>query len=263
MILSHLSPFSLLSLQNFPGLRVLYAANQTVATLAGAQNMFGHVDGPGPSARFSQGTYGLALHPSSAPHALVYMTDSNNNRIRVYNASSGLVSTFAGSTNGILSPGQLSTASFPSPVALAFLPNGDLLVLTSVSFGATDTYILRIHGNSWLSVVAGTGLQATTDMDGPALSTPLRSPQFILPVPGDINGQALFTDGHAVRMLALPSPPTPLPPPMPPASTFLVAHWPFDYDANSDAGLQGMNGTIVGPTNFLGGYGFPALAIAR
>jgi hypothetical protein len=104
------------------GVRVRRVApDGTVTTLAGGLQQ-GHVDGPGPDARFD-GASGLALDTQGN-----VVVAEQSGRIRRI-SSSGVVTTLAGSGRKESRDGALLDASFDEPTGIAVASNGDFLVL--------------------------------------------------------------------------------------------------------------------------------------
>jgi serine/threonine protein kinase, bacterial len=85
----------------------------------------GGEDGPGLNARFNQPS-GLAIGPDGA----LYVTELGGQRVRRISRA-GVVSTLAGTGGFGSTDGPALTASFLSPLALAFDAQGNLLVADS------------------------------------------------------------------------------------------------------------------------------------
>ena len=114
-------------------IRLINTGTGMVSTIAGVYGAGGYLDGPSSSAEFSY-PYGIALDSSNGN---IYVADSSNNVIRLINATTGMVSTFAG--NGTLgySNGPALQAEFNNPYFVTIDPsNGNIIV--------SDTYNNRI-----------------------------------------------------------------------------------------------------------------------
>ena len=104
-------------------LRRIVLATGEVSTLAGTAGSTGSANGTGAAARFSF-PYGIARDEDG----WLYVADAGNNRIRRIQASSGEVTTFAGSTSGY-QDGPLTVALLQEPRSIAAGPGGTLHVM--------------------------------------------------------------------------------------------------------------------------------------
>ena len=96
-----------------------------VTTLAGSSQ--GFADGTGTNASFNY-PMGVAVIPSSG---MIVVADTFNNRIRLVNPASGVVTTLAGSGNYDFADGTGTGASFRRPGAVAVTSTGDIIVSDS------------------------------------------------------------------------------------------------------------------------------------
>lgn len=136
-------------------IRKIVLSTGEVSTLAGnAAELPGSADGTGSVARFNNpegvttdGTY-------------VYVADSTNNLIRKILASTGAVTTIAGTTTGwAWADGVGSAASFQLPIGIA-VSTGYLYVTDSCSFTVRQISV----ATSYVTTVAGThGTSGSTD----------------------------------------------------------------------------------------------------
>lgn len=82
-----------------------------VTTVAGTGG-FGSANGAGTSSTFGNSVTNFApTGVAAGPGGLIYIADQSNNRVRVLNTTSGLVSTLAGGINSI-ADGPVSVALF-------------------------------------------------------------------------------------------------------------------------------------------------------
>lgn len=128
-----------------------------VTTLAGTFDVCGYADGTGPAAKFSFPA-GLIVDSSGN----VFVADQNNCSIRKI-TSSGVVTTFAGSTTGLCSStngtGTAATFSFPYGITMD----------SSGNFYVAETMINKIRKITPAAVVttlAGAGIPGSTDATG-------------------------------------------------------------------------------------------------
>ncbi len=134
------------------GARVRKLASGVYSTLANTSGTFGFSGDGGPAtlARF-RSLSGLAL----AANGDLYIADSQNNRVRVINGQTGIVTTVAGNgTGGSTGDGGLATSAmlnFPSGLALD---------------GAGNLYITEVLGNRVRKVVLSTNIISTAAGDG-------------------------------------------------------------------------------------------------
>ncbi len=150
------------------------------------------------------------------PHSIVFdaagenlfVCDISNNRIRMINLDSGMISTFCG--NGkkeIPKDGVKASPNVPlkGPRALDRAPNGDLWLALR-----EGNAVYRIDANAkTLHHMAGTGKSGFTGNGGPALEATLSGPKGVAISP---DGKLIYladTESHSVRAINLNnSPPT-------------------------------------------------------
>jgi hypothetical protein len=144
-----------------------------------------------------QGAWSLTV----APNDDVYIADISNNRVRVVSATTGIISTVAGTGvygyNGDGLPASQTQIS--GPYSLAFDAAGNLFI------GAGGYRVLRLDAASGtISTYAGTGILGFTGDGGPAIAARLSYPYRIAL---DGAGNLFFTDGEAkrIRMVAADS----------------------------------------------------------
>jgi WD40 repeat protein len=110
--------------ENFT-IRQIDVVSGAVTTLAGQVGVRGDTDGPASQALFGE-PEGIALDPSGK----LYISDTDNNLIRVLDLSTGMVSTVAGSGPSVstLTDGIATAAAFNKPKAMRIDGAGDLYV---------------------------------------------------------------------------------------------------------------------------------------
>jgi putative pyrroloquinoline-quinone-binding quinoprotein len=129
-----------------------------VALLAGAWDVAGYVDGEGSTARFAS-PYGLVVRSDNS----IVVADYQNHRLRAV-ASTGVVTTLAGTGAAGFADGDSSTAMFRHPQALALADGGALYISDS------DNYRVRKLVGDTVTTIAGTGVPGYLDHDDPMAS---------------------------------------------------------------------------------------------
>ncbi len=137
------------------------------------------------------------------PDGNIYFTDTGNNRVRVVNTSTGIISTFAGTgaatlttgnyaggaTNAVLGDGNLATvATLKTPYYLAFDANGNLFV--------SDNGNLRVRKINTSGVISSYG-PGNTNGNG-VLTAGFTSPRQIT---FDNSGNLVIADGLQVKAI--------------------------------------------------------------
>lgn len=140
------------------------STTSVVSTIAGS--VAGFANGQGINSQFSFPT-GIVIDSQQN----LFITDSNNFKIRKISAS-GLVSTFAGSNNGLLD-GQGVVAQFKNPIGIAIDALGNLFV---TEFNAHK--IRKISSTGFVTTLAGKGFQGFAD--GIANNAQFNSPDSII-----------------------------------------------------------------------------------
>ena len=144
-------------------IRRIDAASGIITTVAGSTSWgFAGDGGPAGAAQFNGISY-LALDHSGN----LYLSDSYNNRVRRIDASTGIVTTVAGTgiSSGSLGDGGPATAaSLGRPDGLAFDPSGNLLI------GDTSHYRIRKVNldTGVITTIAGNGTYGYSGNGGPA-----------------------------------------------------------------------------------------------
>ena len=136
-------------------IRSLNLVSGNVSTFAG-NGLKGYLDGPALQAQFLS-PYGIAFDSSNGN---VYIADTFNNRIRLINSTSGIVSTIAGTGAYGYLDGPALQAQFRSPYRIALdQSTGNIYIVD------TYNYMIRLinptSGN--VSTIAGNGLNGYLD----------------------------------------------------------------------------------------------------
>jgi len=165
--------------------------NGIITTVAGAQGQSGFAGdgGPATSALLANPT-GIAIDRSGN----IYIADRGNNRIRLVTASSGVITTIAGSNTIGLSGdgGSAAKATFTLPTSLAFDSAGNLYIADE-----NDYVIRRISTAGIITTVAGTGQPGSGGDNGPATKAQLSGPEGIAV---DASGNLYIVDTYNQRI---------------------------------------------------------------
>ncbi|MDI1317097.1 T9SS type A sorting domain-containing protein [Flavobacterium sp.] len=149
----------------------------TVTTFAGS-GVAGYLDAQGISARFNNPT-SVAVTNAGA----LYVSDTSNNRIRAI-ATSGMVTTFAGSGASGMVNGQGTSAQFNAPRALAVDASGIVCVVDY-----SNNRIRKITDTGLVSTLSGTGVFGA--VNGAGTSASFKYPEGIAL---DASGDAFVAD---------------------------------------------------------------------
>jgi sugar lactone lactonase YvrE len=136
-----------------------------VETLAG-NGVPGFADGQGRNARFNTPT-GMAI---SLDGQFLFVTDTNNGRIRRVEVATGRVETYAGSGALNIDDGPASQAGFVQPIGVAIDSDGTLYVS---ELGAADIRRIEVSGD--VSTLAGG--DNNNFKDGPGVSAKFSAPR--------------------------------------------------------------------------------------
>ncbi|MBI5370987.1 MAG: hypothetical protein HZA79_03055 [Sphingobacteriales bacterium] len=158
-----------------------------VTTYAGDRLNPGYLDGPAASAQFTS-LQGLTINSNGD----IFVTDNGCNCIRKI-ASSGIVSTVAGSNSFGYSDGPANTAKFATPMGISLDATGNIYVADWANHR-----IRKINSVGIVSTVAGDGTPGY--LDGPALNARFQNPYDMA---FDASGNMLIADGsnHKIRKL--------------------------------------------------------------
>jgi len=162
----------------------------TISTVAGnGVGLFGGDGGPATSANLHNPT-GVAVFTN-----LLYIADNQNNRVRMVNLTSGIITTVAGTgAAGSGGDGGLATlAQLNGPYGVAVDAAGDLFIADT-----NNNRIREVNTAGTISTVAGNGTVGNGGDGGPATSAQLYHPMGVaLDSLGDI--YIADTDNQRVR----------------------------------------------------------------
>lgn len=170
--------------------RKFNGATLTVIAGNGAQG-FGGDGGAATSALLDQ-PMGLAVSSST-----LYIADTNNNRIRAVNLSTGVITTFAGTGTPTFAgdSGSAAGASFSYPTELTLDARGNLFIADT-----NNNRVREISSGGTVSTIAGNGQQGYSGDNSNATLSTLNSPLAVAAVPG--GGVAVAdTDNDRVRIV--------------------------------------------------------------
>ena len=165
--------------------------NGIITTVAGGQGQAGFAGdgGPATSALLTNPT-GIAIDRSGN----LYIADRANNRIRLVTASTGIITTIAGSskTGFTGDGGPAAQATLTLPTGLAFDSSGNLYIADSNNWA-----IRKISTSGIITTVAGTGQPGSGGDNGPATKAQLSGPQGIAV---DASGNLYIVDSGNQRI---------------------------------------------------------------
>jgi sugar lactone lactonase YvrE len=174
--------------------RLVEAVTGIIHTLAGTgQPGYGGDGGPAAAAQLQEPN-DIVLDG----HGRAYIADVKDHRIRVVDLATGIIATFAGTgTPGSAGDGgPAHAATLLGPRALAFGPQGDLYICLR-----NDHKVRKVDMRTGLiSTVAGTGQQAYTGDNGPALQATFNGPKEIA-VDHHDNIFLVDTENHCIRRI--------------------------------------------------------------
>jgi len=163
--------------------------SQTVNTLTGSSQ--GFLDGIGTNSQFN-----FPMGICSDGNGNLYVSDSSNNKIRKIEISSGIVSTFAGSTQGYYDSVGTS-ARFHSPAGICYDGNGNLYVSDS-----NNSKIRKINiSTKIVTTIAGS---SSGYLDGIGIIAKFISP-FGICSDGNGNLYVVDIDNNKIRKIEISS----------------------------------------------------------
>jgi DNA-binding beta-propeller fold protein YncE len=173
-------------------IRLVTYPGGVVTTLAG-QLTGGFADGTGALAQFNQ-PQGVALLSDGK----IVVADLSNNRIRIVDPTSGVVTTLAGQTTAGSVNGTGAAASFRDPAAVAVFPSSNLIVVAD-----QGNHLIRLvtYPGGVVTTLAGSGTAAFANGTGTGAS-------FYYPtgVAIDSLGNIIVADNNNVRIRSITYP---------------------------------------------------------
>ncbi len=182
-------------------IREVNLASGIITTVAGTLGTAGFSGNGGPATSATLfDPSGLVVDRSGN----IYIADSDNDVVREVNASTGIISTIAGTalTAGFTGDGGLATsATLSAPWGLALNSTGTTLFIADRDNNAIREVNLA---TGIISTLAGSGTFGSTGDGGPALAATLSSPRSVAV---DTSGNVYIADalGNQVRMVAFGS----------------------------------------------------------
>lgn len=167
-----------------------------ISTIAGTGAPgFGGDGGPAEKAQLHQ-PHSIALDEKDN----LYICDILNNRVRMRDAATGLISTFAGTgeTGSFADTAPLDGTALHGPRSIDFAPDGTMFLVLR-----EGNKIVRIDRHERvLTRIAGTGRKGYTGDGGPALQATFNGPKGIAYAP-DHSLYISDTENHVIRRLDL------------------------------------------------------------
>jgi len=178
----------------------MYRAGHDPQLLAGSSEPgFLGDNGPAASAMLDSPT-GLALDEKRGD---LYVADTGNDRIRVINLKTTVITTFAGSGDSFGNSGDggpASSARLKIPFGVAVAPDGAVFIADT-----GNNRIREVRPDRVIVAFAGTGISGFSGDNGPAGQAQLSAPEAVAVEP---NGNLLVADtyNHRVRELVRAAP---------------------------------------------------------
>ena len=169
---------------------MLSAQTGTITTIAGSTGGFSGDGGPATQAQFTLPT-GLAFDSAGN----LYIADSGNDRIRMINAKTGIITTVAGGGTSGLGDGGLATqATLNSPQGVTLDASGNMYIADQ-SNGRIRMVVAK---TGIINTIAGDGNNGTSGNGGPAVDAEVSPYQGIAV---DAQGNVYIADLDTVRRI--------------------------------------------------------------
>jgi NHL repeat len=185
-------------------IRRVDAATGIITTFAGTgQPGYGGDGGPATAVQFDcpRGSDAVPCFKLVIDGKQLYVADSLNNRVRVIDLESGIITTFAGTGDpgyaGDGGPAQRAQLNFPSDVAIG--PDHSVYIAD-----AHNNVIRRVRPNGTITTAAGSGKAGFAGDGGPPLKAKLNDPSGVFV---DQSGTLFIADtlNHRIRAAKMPS----------------------------------------------------------
>lgn len=165
--------------------RVAMSSTKAIATVAGSY-VSGSSDGTSAVTAKLNSPQGIVVDVNGS----LYIADTGNQKIRLVDASSGLISTVAGTGEAGTAASSVDalSAHFNGPTGLALDQNGNLFISDA------GNHVVRELSNGSVSVVAGTGTPGHAGDGGAATAATLATPSGLAV---DAAGDLLIADAVA------------------------------------------------------------------
>ena len=168
----------------------IVVANGTLWTIAGmgAQGYRGD-GGPATAAQLY-----LPLDVAYDSAGTLYIADFGNNRVRKVNATTGVITTFAGNGSSAFGPDGVpaTSTSVMRPSGVFVSRDGGLLIVEE-----DHERVRKVLANGTITTIAGTGHPGYSGDSGPATAAALNSPTRIVE---DEHGNVFIVDGYNNRV---------------------------------------------------------------
>jgi ribosomal protein S18 acetylase RimI-like enzyme/sugar lactone lactonase YvrE len=174
--------------------RIRKISGTTISTVAGDGEEFYNGDGAAATSAALDSPTGVAVDSSGN----LYIADRLNQRIRVVTASSGVISTLAGSGGGF-SGGFSGDGAAAASATLARPAGVSVDSAGNVYVADTDNERIRQVGNGAIATITGTGVQGYGGDNGLATGAILNMPKSVAP---DASGNISIADKQNERVRA-------------------------------------------------------------
>jgi len=175
-------------------IRMVSASTGIITTVAGTGSSGYSGDGGAATSATFAGPFGVALDSSGN----IYISDVNDNCVRKVTASTGVITTVAGTgTSGFSGDGAAATsAELRSPMSVAVDSSGNIFIADS-----NNVRIREVSASTgYISTVAGDGANSYTG-DGGAATSAAISPAYAVAVDSNANVYIADTPNQAIRVI--------------------------------------------------------------
>ena len=231
-------------------IRKVDASTGNISTIAGAGIAGETGDGGAATAARLDDPFDMAVDTATGN---LYISDSSNDRIRKVDASTGNISTVAGTgRDGFSGDGGAATAAqLDYPHGVAVDGSGNLYIAD-----ADNSRIRKVDAAGVISTVAGDGTRGFGGDGGPAVAAQLKGPYDVV-VDASGNLYISDTENHRIRKVTRQTSTPPPPPPSitasPPTLSFTLSQGATTRSEQVvlTAGPGGANFTVISGQNWL------------